>query len=547
MPGKSSAVRCAVYTRKSTDEGLDQEFNSLEAQFEACSAYIASQKHEGWRALLARYDDGGFSGGTLERPGLQRLFSEIDAGRIDMVVVYKIDRLTRSLPDFGKLVERLERANCSFVSVTQSFNTSSSMGRLTLNVLLSFAQFEREVTAERIRDKIAASKKKGIWMGGSPPLGYTAKERQLVLNEPEARRVRKVFELFLHHRCLMTTKRIANELGIRSRPTPKCPDGPVLTRGGILWILTNPAYTGRIRHRAATYAGQHQAIVDDETWGNAQKLLALYRSSHRRGIPNTRERSLLVGKIFTESGQRLTPRHSSSAGKRSRYYVSEPPTIAQVDAEKSGAWRISGEKVEVLVASMVARRLANASRDRGSLLSDPVANASDEVSHRPAAVIPTLGDKPLLALVEKVRLFQGVIRVDLSRQGLADLVGLKNEDVPDSMLHISAQFQMRRTGVETRLLVGDDTVVDRALLKFVARGVAWWRAVLDGKSIAGVARANGVSQRLIGIHLPAAFLAPDILELIVDGRQPPSLTASALRRARIPIAWAEQRRLFGLT
>lgn len=250
-------IRCAIYTRKSSDEGLDQAFNSLDAQHEACAAYIASQRHEGWKMSPTRYDDGGLSGGTLERPGLQRLVTDIDAGRVDMVVVYKIDRLTRSLVDFAKLVDGFEDANCSFVSVTQAFNTSSSMGRLTLNVLLSFAQFEREVTAERIRDKIAASKKKGLWMGGVPPLGYDPHSdpmrRELVVNGSEAGVVRQLFRLYANHHCLSVVTREAETFGLRSKrhvfSTGRKQGGNTLSRGQIHKILTNPIYLGLIRHK----------------------------------------------------------------------------------------------------------------------------------------------------------------------------------------------------------------------------------------------------------------------------------------------------------
>jgi site-specific DNA recombinase len=265
-----STIRCAIYTRKSSEEGLDQEFNSLDAQHEACAAYIASQRHEGWKMLSARYDDGGISGGTLERPALQRLLADIDAGRVDMVVVYKIDRLTRSLADFARLVDRLEAAKCSFVSVTQAFNTSSSMGRLTLNVLLSFAQFEREVTAERIRDKIAASKKKGLWMGGLAPLGYDPHpdrtRRELVVNEAEAQVVRQLFELYLEHGCLNATAAAANDAELRSKSrvfaSGRVQGGAEMSRGQIHRILTNPVYRGQIRHKDKTWPGMHPAIVD---------------------------------------------------------------------------------------------------------------------------------------------------------------------------------------------------------------------------------------------------------------------------------------------
>lgn len=285
-------IRCAIYTRKSTDEGLDQEFNSLDAQFEACAAYIASQKHEGWKQLPRRYDDGGISGGTLERPGLQELLNDIDAGRVDMVVVYKIDRLTRSLADFAKLVERMEAADCSFVSVTQSFNTSSSMGRLTLNVLLSFAQFEREVTAERIRDKIAASKKKGLWMGGIPPLRYDPHpdktRRELVPNTKGAEVVRQIFQLYETNRCLKAVVRAAKEQGLRSKhhvfATGRTQGGTAFCRGQIYHLLTNPVYLGLIRHKDQTFDGQHPAIIDQPLWDSVQRHLKS-ASARRRGAP----------------------------------------------------------------------------------------------------------------------------------------------------------------------------------------------------------------------------------------------------------------------
>lgn len=291
-------VRCAIYTRKSSDEGLEQEFNSLDAQSCACQAYISSQKHEGWLGLAERFDDGGFSGGTLQRPALQRLLSMIDAGEVDMVVVYKIDRLTRSLADFGKLVEHFDRSACSFVSVTQSFNTSTSPGRLMLNVLLSFAQFEREITGERIRDKIAASKKKGMWMGGVAPLGYQSCDRKLVVVESEAEQVRKLFELFRLHRCLVKTRRLAYTMGIRSRPTGKHPTGPVLRQSNILWILTNPVYTGRVRHRQVTYEGLHEAIIGEAVWSEVQEGVTEYLASHSGGWAKRTRKSWLAGKVF---------------------------------------------------------------------------------------------------------------------------------------------------------------------------------------------------------------------------------------------------------
>ena len=358
-------IRCAVYTRKSSEEGLDQDFNSLDAQYEACSAYIASQKHEGWKLLPQRYDDGGVSGGTLERPDLKRLFADVDAGLIDMIVVYKIDRLTRSLSDFSRLVERLEKANCSFVSVTQSFNTSTSMGRLTLNILLSFAQFEREVTGERIRDKIAASKKKGMWVGGWPPLGYDVKarpERGLVLNDAEARVVDKIFQLYDEHGCLNTVQREVERLGFRSKKRTfkngRIIGGNVMSRGQIHFLLTNPIYVGLIRHRKETYPGLHEPIIEQGLWDRVQTKLQ-QASARPRNITKSGETSLLAGKLFDEHG-RLTPTHAQKTKRRHRYYVSNHLVNGKTKDNGKG-WRLPAAALERLVVDAVQQHLKNQS------------------------------------------------------------------------------------------------------------------------------------------------------------------------------------------
>jgi DNA invertase Pin-like site-specific DNA recombinase len=281
----ASRKRCAIYTRKSSEEGLDQVFNSLEAQHEACDAYIRSQHHEGWVLARTRYDDGGFSGGSLERPALQRLLADIAAGRVDVVVVYKVDRLTRSLADFARLVEIFDAQGVSFVSVTQQFNTTSSMGRLTLNVLLSFAQFEREVTGERIRDKIAASKKKGMWMGGIVPLGYDASERTLVINQAEAETVRGIFALYRELDCVRRLKQEADRLGLRTkrRTTANGTEcgGKPFSRGHIYKLLSNPIYVGQIAHKGEFYPGQHPALIDTETWTAVRDQLTTNARDHR--------------------------------------------------------------------------------------------------------------------------------------------------------------------------------------------------------------------------------------------------------------------------
>jgi site-specific DNA recombinase len=297
-------VRCAVYTRKSSEEGLEQAFNSLDAQREACEAYITSQKHEGWTTLATLYDDGAYSGGTMDRPALQRLLDDIRAGKVDVVVVYKVDRLTRSLADFAKIVEIFDAQRVSFVSVTQAFNTTTSMGRLTLNVLLSFAQFEREVTGERIRDKIAASKKKGMWMGGQPALGYDVKERKLVVNEAEAETVRNIFRRYLE---LGTVRALRDDLAAagvvskrRMAADGSAYGGQRFSRGALYLMLKNRIYRGEIVHKGKAFPGEHAAIVDEDLWRGVQSHLEENRTERREG-DKALEPSLLAGIVFDAS------------------------------------------------------------------------------------------------------------------------------------------------------------------------------------------------------------------------------------------------------
>lgn len=321
-----STIRCAIYTRKSSEEGLEQSFNSLEAQREACQAYVASQKHENWRALSAHYDDGGYSGGSMDRPALQQLLADIDAGKIDTVVVYKVDRLTRSLADFAKIIERFDTRQVSFVSVTQQFNTTTSMGRLTLNVLLSFAQFEREVTGERIRDKIAASKRKGMWMGGTLPVGYDLCDRKLVVNVEEAAQVKKIFELYLELGCVSKLKECLSRAGfkskVRTNRSGQKAGGKSYARGALYCLLQNPIYIGKIRHRDAVYEGEHKGIIPQQLWERVQERLKTNGITRRTGR-NAKSPSLLVGLLYDPQGNRFTPFHTDRRGKRYRYYVSQ--------------------------------------------------------------------------------------------------------------------------------------------------------------------------------------------------------------------------------
>src|ERR1700691_1496920 len=331
------SLRGAIYTRVSTEQGLEQDFNSLDAQREACEAYIKSQAHEGWRLVRDRYDDGGFSGGSMDRPALQKLLIDVQARRIDVIVVYKVDRLTRSLADFAKLVETFDAHGVSFVSVTQSFNTTTSMGRLTLNVLLSFAQFEREVTGERIRDKIAASKKKGIWMGGVVPLGYRVENRALHVVEEHAAFIRDLFWRYLEIGSVVRLKASLDQENARSPlrtdGTGKTIGGGLISRGHLYKILSNPIYLGRLTHKGQVHDGLHDPIVDQETWDRVQLLLTEH-ATRRTGSRQDSD-ALLAGKLFDDRGNRMSPSHSTKGGRRWRYYVSE--AVLQGPKDEAGS------------------------------------------------------------------------------------------------------------------------------------------------------------------------------------------------------------------
>jgi DNA invertase Pin-like site-specific DNA recombinase len=362
VPPQTKAFRCAIYTRKSSEEGLEQDFNSLHAQRESCDAYIKSQRHEGWTPLPALYDDGGYSGGSTERPALKRLLADVQSHLIDVVVVYKVDRLTRSLADFAKIVEIFDAAGVSFVSVTQQFNTTTSMGRLTLNVLLSFAQFEREVTGERIRDKIAASKQKGMWMGGWVPIGYDRKDRTLTINETEAVTVRTIFDLFLKLKNVQRVQTELVRLNLTTKPyaTPRgrAVGGLSFTRGHLYKILSNPLYIGEIEHRGVRYPGQHPPLIDAATWDAVQAQLAANRHENRART-NAKSKSLLAGLLYDDAGNRLVSSHATKNGKRYRYYVTSEGTGRSVAAASTPRLRLPAAMIDELVLTTLQNFLTD--------------------------------------------------------------------------------------------------------------------------------------------------------------------------------------------
>jgi site-specific DNA recombinase len=421
--------RCAVYTRKSTEEGLEMEFNSLDAQREACEAYVASQKAEGWLLVPDRYDDGGYSGGNLERPALGRLMADIGARRIDIVVVYKIDRLTRALMDFAKLIEVLDRNAVTFVSVTQSFNTTTSMGRLMLNVLLSFAQFEREVTGERIRDKFAASRKKGMWMGGWAPLGYDIKDRKLVINPAEAAHVRFIFERFTQLRSVTKLIPMLAAEGIKAksgRPVEKC----YLYR-----IINNPVYVGEAVHKGTSYPGEHKAIINRALWQRVQDIL---RVSPRKRAANSRARTpaLLKGLIFGPNGTAMTPSHTRRNGKLYRYYIDMG--VLKRAAPPSPVSRIAAGDVECAVLDqlrailrapeIIIRTWRAARRKIDNITEAEVRSALEQLDPLWNELFPAEQARIVKLLVERVDIQENGMEVRFRVDGLAGLVeDLKND------------------------------------------------------------------------------------------------------------------------
>src|ERR1700730_621774 len=458
MPRRDpSRKRCAIYTRKSSEEGLGQPVDALQAQTEACEAYISSQRHEGWVLARTRYDDGGFSGGNIERPALQRLLAAIRVGRIDIIVVYKVDRLTRSLADFARLVEIFDAQGASFVSVTQQFNTTSSMGRLTLNVLLSFAQFEREVTGERIRDKIAASKKKGMWMGGIVPLGYDVHERRLMVNQSEAETVREIFRRYLELGCVRLLMEELNRRGIRSKVrvanNGKTSGGNAFFRGALYVLLSNPIYIGEIRHKGVRHPGLHEAIVARELWENTQLFLR-----NQAGLGRSRTKSVaspLMARLFDESGQSLTPSHAVKGERRYRYYVSRSLIKGTADSGGRG-WRLPAPEIERTVAASACQILS----DRIEIAAAALGLAENRLPAIFAAAEG--GGERLQSEVEAGAAPSALVgRVDLSETGIR--VSLKlpipetaSRPAADANELIIARFfpmTVRRRGVEMRLVI----------------------------------------------------------------------------------------------
>jgi DNA invertase Pin-like site-specific DNA recombinase len=555
MPNKQ--VRCAVYTRKSSEEGLEQSFNSLEAQQEACRAFILSQKHEGWTAINNRYDDGGFSGGTMERPALKKLLADILDRRADTVVVYKVDRLTRSLTDFAKIIDVFDSHGVSFVSVTQQFNTTSSMGRLTLNVLLSFAQFEREVTGERIRDKIAASKRKGMWMGGVVPLGYSCANRRLVINRPEANVVRRIFRQYLRLGCVEKLRDYLDRANILSKLRTSSAGiksgGTSFSRGALYHLLSNRVFIGEIVHHKQNYPGQHQAIIKRRLWDEVAARLRANNQAHRN-MKSESSSSLLCGIVFDAEGVRLTPTHAVKRGKRYRYYTSQ--TAIKRGSDRAVVTRFPAREIEALVTDQIQYLLGRTDKCTSGMKCSPdkdvaAERAQDLVQRWPKLEMSTRQEFSRDVL-SRVVVGQTAVWIEVDRAKLAEaLVGRKLESRvtgdnhrPDT-IKLTASFQPHRRRGELYLVTPKGSQSDRtpipSLVKAVARARVWYEQFAAGEisTVKELAKKTGMPACDVKHTLKYAMLSPQVTEAILAGRHAPNLTLRELREG-ISLNWQEQ-------
>lgn len=529
--------RCAIYTRKSTEEGLDQDFNSLDAQREACAAYILSQAGEGWELVTELYDDGGWSGGSMDRPALRQLLADVDAGEVDVIVVYKVDRLTRSLADFAKIVEVLDRRGACFVSVTQAFNTTTSMGRLTLNVLLSFAQFEREVTGERIRDKIAASKRKGMWMGGPVPLGYRVEQRKLVIDPEEAETVRHIFKRYLELGSIPALVDDLARTGYRTRKrvmaSGRIVGNVCFGRGPLGVMLQNPVYIGKVGHKGLVHDGEHEAIIDVDTFAAAQGKL---QRNNREKVVGTRAArpSLLTGMLTDPDGRPMSPGRGKKGAKTYCYYV----TRTRPGEDKSTLWRFPTNEIDKVVLNAISGHLEK-----------PVTSATDtssewqKLTEQNAARVGILRNgstvaqrELLLELAAAVQLREGAIHIRFSH----------TEDGEQCELAVPAQLV--RKGHQLKLVVPSDNrglaqSSDPVLVKLIAQAFAARDYLVEGTKHPCV---SGYSKRHLSRLARLAWLAPDIISDILDGHQPAHLTGRYLLRCGdVPFDWSSQRTFLG--
>lgn len=562
----SKLIRCAIYTRKSTEEGLDKEFNSLEAQREACESYIKSQMHEGWKLIPTAYDDGGYTGGNMERPALQALMADIKAGKVDVIVVYKVDRLSRSLNDFAQMVNVFDAHQVSFVSITQQFNTTTSMGRLTLNILLSFAQFEREVIGERVRDKVAASKQKGMWMGGHPPLGYDVEHRKLVVNPREALLINEIFERYLEMQSAYklaeflnargdTNKRYVNRHGIESGGQP-------FLYQALYKILNNQLYIGRITHKEKSYEGQHQPIISVELWDRVQN--ALKQGKEERVKRHAKHGALLMGKCFSPAGYSYTPTYSTTGAVRHRYYL-----------EKKTQHRIKASDLESLVTDTIRLLAREPKHWRACWVADGNSLTETEAQHRWEALwsgwvylTDTVRQQAARQMIERIVISKYQLIVRLSHSGMREaLLDVHAEDIhaTDSVenryqpavahgegyleITIAARFEVY--GRSQIALDAEGKAIrtfkrsnyNQVLVNALVKSYRWNRQLDSGElTISDLAKREGQGRTYVSRIVNLMMLSPDIITGILTGTQPVTLHLKDLT-GNLPVEWHRQKQL----
>lgn len=527
-------IRCAIYTRKSTEEGLEQEFNSLQAQREACEAYIKSQKHEHWQLLPTEYDDGGYSGGNMERPALKRLLTDVQNGLIDIIVVYKIDRLTRSLMDFSKIVEVLDKHNASFVSITQHFNTTTSMGRLTLNMLLSFAQFEREVTGERIRDKISASKKKGMWMGGKPPLGYYRKDKKIYPDEEKAKLVTSIFQKYVDLKSTTLLKEWLNKQGHN------------ISVGNLNCILRNKAYIGLVGHKGTWYQGEHQGIIPTELFEQVETVMADNRINRQHYDPS---KSLLSGKLYDDKDNAMSPSWSTGcSGKTYRYYVSQ--AIIRKEPGKVGrVGKVSLPKLEQFIDNWFSEFLKDKTKIYPYIQQFGVSKQKEIIKRRPSYPITRDIEK---TLIKRIKLNPNKIEITLYQEQVTELLNaiyenremrrLKPEELKQGSTY-TEPYHIGTIANGEKIIVGQFMAPKKRpnteLIKILNRAYIWHQEIINGTSTQDIAKRDNVCVQYVRRILNLSFLSPKIVRAILNGTQPADCTLKKLLSIKSS-NWQEQ-------
>ena len=525
-------VRCAIYTRKSSEEGLEQNFNSLDAQREACEAYIKSQMHEGWFLLDKQYNDGGFSGGTMERPAFKELLKDIENDKIDIVVVYKVDRLTRSLMDFSKIIDVFDRHETSFVSITQLFNTTTSMGRLTLNILLSFAQFEREVTGERIRDKIAASKKKGMWMGGRPPIGYKKEYKKLVVHNEDAQKVQMLFDKYLELKSVPKLMHYLKENKIKTK-TDK-----YFSKGQLYHLLSNRVYIGKITHKDKVYDGEHDAIICDETFEKVQKLLYENKVDKTCGVKSS-SNSLLASLIYDDLGNKMTPSHSNNHGRRYRYYISR---ALKNNEETGSVSKIPAGEVEKFVIETTKEFLQDKEQIQ-KIVSEYKISKQNKLIYIAQNIQDYSEPKLIKTIIHKIMVSKNLIEITYNEASIKNVLNalannqeivIPNKNEKLTPIVISQNIKITQPSRNDNILILNDNEYDTPtpnpyLVNAIVKSFYYHKQIQSGKTIEDLQTEEGLKDsKYIRNIMNLKYISPELTEQILNGTQPEELSLQRL-------------------